>query len=201
MQANVIGRVRNTQLPKHHGLLPLYETIVNSIDAIEDTGDDATQEKIRIRILRNPSLPGLGAHEGSQPEKRSLNPIRGFEIEDTGIGFTTDNFDAFNESDTQFKAKKGGKGIGRFLWLKAFEKVEIESHYLEDGKAQHRTFQFSLGSPGGVHDHRLEQTTGGGPRRTVVRLLNFHVEYESQIPRSSRKIAQRIVEHCLKYYY
>lgn len=35
------------------------------------------------------------------------------------------------ESDSTYKAKIGGKGVGRFPWLKAFEKVEIQSVYKE----------------------------------------------------------------------
>ena len=40
-------------------------------------------------------------------------------------------FKSFLESDSTYKAKIGGKGVGRFSWLKAFEEVEIQSVYKE----------------------------------------------------------------------
>lgn len=36
IMTNLPGRIRNTNLPKSHALLPLFEAVVNSIHAIED---------------------------------------------------------------------------------------------------------------------------------------------------------------------
>ena len=33
---NLKGRLRNTDLPKSHGLMPLFEAVVNSIESIEE---------------------------------------------------------------------------------------------------------------------------------------------------------------------
>lgn len=38
MMTNLHGRLRNTPLPKSHGLLPLFDAVVNSIHAIEEAG-------------------------------------------------------------------------------------------------------------------------------------------------------------------
>jgi hypothetical protein len=49
---------------------------------------------------------------------------------DNGEGFTLDNTEAFQEYGTQHKKIKlniGAKGVGRFLYLKIFNKVYIES--------------------------------------------------------------------------
>ena len=152
MQANVIGRVRNTPLPQSQALLPLYEAIINSIDAIEDSGHELADGFIDIFILRQyPSA--LVVDDENNPEIQ--NPISGFEIHDNGIGFTKKIFQSFNEADTQFKSQRGGKGVGRFLWLKAFEKVEVESSFLVNKKIEQRTFTFSLGSPDGISDHQI----------------------------------------------
>lgn len=51
-------------------------------------------------------------------------------ITDNGEGFNTDNTEAFKEYGTQHKKIKlniGAKGIGRFLYLKIFDKIYIES--------------------------------------------------------------------------
>ena len=37
-----------------------------------------------------------------------------------------DNFDSFNTSFSDRKIGEGGKGLGRFTWLKALDRVEIE---------------------------------------------------------------------------
>ena len=61
--------------------------------------------------------------------QESTTGITGFVIQDNGIGFTDEHFRSFQTSDTTYKAKTGGKGIGRLLWLKAFSKAEVESTF------------------------------------------------------------------------
>lgn len=195
MQSNVIGRVRNTPLPKAQGLLPLYEAVINSIDSIEDTQNSTPSGSINITILRHYSLP-IGNEEQSDI---NTAPIRGFVIEDNGIGFTDENFRSFNEADTQSKASKGGKGVGRFVWLKAFQKVEIESVFMEGEKCYFRKFDFSLSTSDGVYNHEVNPLANSEKVHTIVRLLDFKSEYEEHIPHNTRLIAHRIVEHCLEY--
>jgi hypothetical protein len=69
--------------------------------------------------------------------------VNGFAVTDNGVGFTADNLNSFFTSDTQYKVGRGGKGIGRFMWLKAFQCAEIESHYRENGKLMKRVFKFT----------------------------------------------------------
>jgi hypothetical protein len=196
MQANVIGRVRNTRLPKSQALLPLFEAIVNSIEAIEDRHGEPNDGQIQIRILRRATL-GLPG-EGDDP--RAHDPIHGFEITDDGVGFDDADFQAFDEADTQYKAHRGGKGIGRFIWLAAFDHVEVDSSFQAADRLAQRTFVFSLASVEGVSSHRLNLSSDVQKQRTIVRLLGFKEEYERAAPRGAETIAQRIVEHCLEYF-
>ena len=196
MQANVIGRVKNTNLAKTQGLLPLYEAIINSIDAIEETPGSTPQGKIDITILRQYAL---SVDVEGQDQQTANAPIRGFIIQDNGIGFTDKNFNSFNEADTQSKATKGGKGVGRFIWLKTFQKIEIDSVFEKDNKLFKREFTFSLATPDGIQDHKIEQLIKPEPIQTVVKLLNFKSEFEERIPRNATIIARRIVEHSLEY--
>ena len=62
---------------------------------------------------------------------------------DNGIGFNEGNLDSFFTSDTQYKLSRGGQGICRFIWLKAFKYAEIESHYGENGKLVKRAVKFT----------------------------------------------------------
>ena len=64
----------------------------------------------------------------------------------TGIGFREDNFNAFMTADTLNKKERGGKGIGRFMWLKAFNVVHIDSRFKEREVIWRRTFDFSFSS-------------------------------------------------------
>ncbi len=110
MKTDVQGRIRNISLTSSKPLLPLYEAIVNSIQAIAD----AKERKGKIDIIVN--------RDGNQllaKTDRAAGEITGFEVIDNGIGFTADNFAAFETSDTTYKADRGGKGVGRFLWLGA----------------------------------------------------------------------------------
>lgn len=197
MRANVVGRVRNTDLPKSKALLPVFEAVINSIDAIEDSGTDLSNSRIDIYIKRQLTLP---LPDSGESEHRSHSPICGFEIHDTGVGFTEKNFQAFNEADTQIKADRGGKGVGRFLWLKAFRKVEIDSTFIHDGKIAQRTFEFTLEVPDGIGGHSLSYDSDLDHPRTIVRLIEFKEEYETHLPRAAVTIAQRLIEHCLEYY-
>ena len=116
MKASVAGRIRNTHLPKAKALLPLFEAVMNSFQAIEE----ASGAHHRIRII---------AERSADLEGEKAGAIAAFSVIDTGVGFNDDNFDSFETVDSPYKAKRGGKGLGRFLWLKAFGRVEIDSHY------------------------------------------------------------------------
>ena len=64
-------------------------------------------------------------------------------MKDNGIGFDGQNFEAFSTSDTTYKAARGGKGIGRFMWLAAFDHAEIESVFRSDAQMKCRRFTFN----------------------------------------------------------
>ena len=55
----------------------------------------------------------------------------------------TQNYKYFNPAYSTLKIQKGCKGIGCFLWLKAFKKVNIKSTYFENDQYHYREFTFS----------------------------------------------------------
>jgi len=91
----------------------LYEAITNSIQA------DAT--KIEIKFIYN--ILNFDKKDIKENEKI----LESLEIIDNGIGFIDKNIEAFKEYKTKNKFALGCKGVGRFLYLKLFEKVEIKS--------------------------------------------------------------------------
>ena len=101
---NYVRRLRDINF-----MQPLYEAIVNSLDA------KATNIEITIKdmIVKDEN-------------KNDIKVINGFEIIDDGDGFTEKNVDSFFEMLSE-KKEEGKLGSGRFIWLKVFDKIIIES--------------------------------------------------------------------------
>lgn len=190
MNVDLRGRVKNTKLVPSNCLLPLFEAVVNSIHAIEEAGGGG---QIDITLKREESQGALRA-----PESLVASPVTGFTVEDTGCGFDEHNYKAFLTSDSTNKAAKGGKGIGRLLWLKAFDRAAVESTYTEGGKQWRRRFSFKL-SETGVDGLSLEEVKDQ-ENKTTVRLHGFRKPFSDKCPRAAEGIARRLIEHCLEYF-
>jgi hypothetical protein len=187
MKLDLAGKIKNTPLPRSRALWPMFEAVVNSFQAIEDAGERNKKPNIEIVATRDPSLPGMEAD----------TEVNSFSITDNGIGFNEDNVDSFFTSDTQYKIRRGGKGLGRFIWLKAFDRAEIESHYPANGRYMKTVFDFSLerDQPPGPPQESQETAP-----RTTVRLLNMKFPYKEDCPRALAVVGHRLVEHCLPFF-
>lgn len=126
---NVANKIRNTSLSKYQGLMPLFELISNSIHSINERkkaelmGDD-DNGRIIVRLIRN-------GNPKTQETIRTNDdyPINSIEVEDNGIGLNDVNYKSFIEADTDHKLDIGGKGLGRFVCLKAFKWLSVQSTY------------------------------------------------------------------------
>jgi len=116
---DIKGQLNNMRLAESKALWPLFEAIVNSIQSIDDSPNRA-DGKITIYADREEVIQTTSLKE---PE---LGKIRSFVVIDNGTGMNSANFRSFNTAYSTLKIRKGCKGIGRFLWLKAFEKVTID---------------------------------------------------------------------------
>jgi len=84
------GRLRNTSLPKSNALLPLFEAVVNAIQAVDEAhANNMGAGYIEVEIVRGPQLSFDFDEVAQGPVP--VEPIRGFIIRDNGIGFTDDN--------------------------------------------------------------------------------------------------------------
>lgn len=187
MKVNLPGRLRNVALSSTRPLQPLFEAIVNSIQHIQEL--ELKNGKIDITVFRDESQTSL------IDQDIDTRPITGFRITDNGSGFNKDNYDAFCESDTTHKT--GARGIGRLLWLKAFEAVKVESVYQQNGGRRKRRFDFRL-SDTGVEKHIDDATND--ERETTVELLQYKTEFGTNCPKSLDLIGDKIIEHCLIYF-
>lgn len=185
------GRIKNFALPKNKPLLPLFEAIVNSIYAIEERQKiESFQGKIDIHIIRVPQ-------EVLEGVDKSINEITGFVISDNGIGFDDNNMKSFLQSDSTYRADKGGKGIGRFSWLKAFEHASIESIFRDNNCWVKRNFEFSLEKQ--EIDDSLVEIEGIEEYNTRVSLIDYLPIYRKNVTKNAEVIANRIMQHCLIY--
>jgi len=199
LATNLRGRLRNTDLPKSHGLMPLFEAVVNSIQAVEEAGMEASSGTIIVEILRD-AQPGLAFED--KPGKRGPDPsarILGFKVTDNGVGFDDTNFKAFETLDTDHKVAKGCRGVGRLLWLKAFTKVYVDSvHRGPEEGLRRRTFTFDdVNTIGSMVDDLVDTTT---ERLTKVHLHGFRDIYREASAKTLDAIAKALLEHCLWYF-
>jgi hypothetical protein len=158
LSTNLHGRLRNTSLPQSHGLMPLYEAVVNAIHAIEEAGLNMSDGLIDVEIRRSPQYRIDFDKKKKGPA--TSDEIIGFTITDNGIGFNDVNMKSFETLDSEHKAKNGGRGVGRLLWLKAFEYVKIDSIYESDENKtlKRRTFSFDMVSYTPDFGHSKNQT-------------------------------------------
>ena len=188
MQLDLEGRVKNIFLSPNNSLLPVFEAIKNSIDAVS-TYKKIEDSKITIFLVRDKTQRAL-------EEDETFNyPISDFIVEDNGPGFNSENYSAFETSDTRFKVAYGGKGIGRFLWLKAFDLVTIESIYEENSALFKRNFTFQLAGNG--IDGGQPIPVSGKINQTRVHLEHLKSEFREGCPKKADTIAHKIIEHFL----
>ena len=190
LHTNLAGRLRNTSLPKKHGLMPVFEAVVNSIQSLEEA-DRLAEGEIVLEIIRSSQQPmktGRGAEQGV---------IVGFTITDNGVGFNDTNMQSFETLDSDHKIGKGCRGIGRLLWLKAFDRAEVESIYYQSGAFYQRHFSFSARQ--GVQEEaslRVESREV----QTVLKLEGFDKGYYDTCRKTAASIADALLEHCLWYF-
>jgi hypothetical protein len=173
MKFDIIGRINNMRLPdgKAAILYSIYEAVSNAVHAIEDRfGDEnaATKGKIIVDVTTDDS--------GS---------VEAIFISDNGIGFTRKNLDAFDTCDSRFKEARGGKGIGRLIWLKVFEEIKVHSRFQEAGPFQSISFDFAPESENSIqnktnivpldlrHGSRIALTKIRSNQKEKIRKISF----------------------------
>lgn len=199
LDTNLKGRLRNTSLPYNSGLLPMFEAVANSIHSIEEAGLAPNRGKISIEIMRDTQTKfGLQTNsKKSGPE--AVGEIVGFKVIDNGIGFNDINMKSFLTLDSEHKADKGGRGVGRLLWLKAFKNVNITSAYKsQKGELKSRSFKFNANY--GVFDQKIENLASRRNTTTTIHLDGYQKKYREASLKTTIAIAKSLFEHCLYYF-
>ncbi len=199
MDTNLHGRLRNTSLPAGSGLMPLYEAVVNSIHAIEEAAVQMSKGRVTVTILRGTQQSLAFEDDPDSDTTTTKEPIVGFRITDNGIGFNDDNMSSFRTLDSEHKVDKGGRGVGRLLWLKAFKRVSVESVFDQSkGRRCRRTFTFDAAQ--GVNQEVCVDAPARSQRFTKVHLDGFEKRYRDASLKTAPSIANSLFEHCLWYF-
>ena len=186
MLANIKGLVDRLELSQAKAMMPLFEAISNAIDAIEEHKDGFPKHSILIRLIAAHDL----AHQGGD----DALVLDGFDISDDGVGFDDGNLASFQEAHTLSKVKVGGKGVGRFTFLKVFSSVHIRSVFLRQSETLLREFDFSIADElKGADDLKPVNE----PRGTTLSMRGMESKYKGGWPHDPAIIAERILAHFL----
>ena len=186
IRVHIANQVRQTTVLAWRPLLPLFEAVMNSFQAIREAKLPSNiPGRVMIEVVRN-------ARQLDIDEQ----PISGFRITDNGIGLDSSNFESFNTAFSPHKLARGGKGLGRFTWLKAFDHANIESTFLEHDTLYSRKFVFD--------DNYDSDDISGKPKAamqehsgTTIELVDLKTVYHDQCPRTSESFIQKLVEHFI----
>lgn len=168
--------------------MPVVEAIANSIDAIEERR--AKDGEIQIELTRNPQLIRSGEDE--------VAPVTSITITDNGIGFNDENTASFDKLFSEKKISIGGKGFGRFTYLKYFTTTKISSTYKEGSTWKHRTFSFVDGEEF-VSDPKVANSKDG-TYKTTIELTNIRSVHQGKLNKRLDTIARRLFEILLPYF-
>lgn len=161
---------------------PIVEAVVNSIQAIEL--QNRTDGQIVISVRRSP-----------QQELDSESRVVDVTVLDNGVGFTKNNRDSFDTLYSDQKQAIGGKGFGRFTWLKYFDSVRIESAYAEGDSYWLRAF-----SMGKTKDIIVSESVKAHAGENSYAKVQLRGELSGQLPQKLSTIAKGLVEVLLPYF-
>lgn len=185
-----IKRIVESLKTKTTYLVPIVEAVCNSIDAINGEKDGL----VTIKVKRVPSSTTL---DGS----RAIGDIIGIEIHDNGVGFTNENRESFDTYRSDYKYQQGGKGFGRFMYLKYFKHVSISSIYFDkddNNSLKMRSFQFGTEN-NIIINEKIEKLDNKQSQTGTILKLDSIIQ-NSGIDKSIDVIARKLVERILVYF-
>lgn len=178
---NILGIVKNIK-SKSNVYTAIVEAVVNAIDAIGNN----LNGKIEIIVHRENVLE----FDNAMPY------IQDIEIIDNGVGFTKENRDSFDTYLSENKIELGGKGFGRFMYLKYFDDTKIESIYKEGDCYKYRNFRF-----GKKDEIIIDEEEGETSIKNIgTRLILSAIINNSQLDKGLDTIARKLVEKLLVFF-
>jgi hypothetical protein len=185
LQSDFVGRVNRLPLrpSEKTALVPVMEAVSNGVYAITERFDQDAGQKGRVVVTVLRDL------------ENDQEPIIGFDVEDNGAGFTTDNYRSFLTPDSRLKERRGGKNVGRLAWLRVFEYVEVDSIFIEEGFFYRRRFRFQLTEKEQVKELGLDKLDGTSDLKTKISFRGFDDRFATRCPSRPGTIALRVLSH------
>jgi len=184
LKGDIVNRVKRLPKPSQAAaaLQPVFEAVSNALHAIEDAYGEDFQSKGKILV----TFANISTPDNLQVD-----------ISDNGIGLDNSRFEAFCTTDTDFKLPKGGKGVGRLLWLDAFEEISVQSHFLLGDQLYARRFRFILRESDQIIDEQFEEIHGTKVDiGTVISFKGLRGEaYRTKFPSQSATIIRHFGSH------
>jgi len=180
---NIQGTIDNIK-SKTNVYTPVVESVVNSIQSI--ILKECNTGKIEI-ILKRENV--LDLEDNQTPFIRSIT------IKDNGIGFNQKNRDSFDTFYSEYKKEIGGKGFGRFMFVKYFSNVRIESVFLDDNDEELKKRSFRFGRKYEIIvDEKIEPTEAINTYSIIHLndLKNTH-SFDKNIETISRKLLEKLL--------
>lgn len=183
LRGDVVNRVRRLPKPTQaaEALQPIFEAISNALHAVEDKFGNDYQTRGRITV----SITGV----------KSADEIT-ISVDDNGVGLQSERFEAFCTTDTDYKMERGGKGVGRLLWLDAFERITVASVYEDGASTMRRSFTFRLQSEEQITDETVTTVSQGSPTGTSVTFVGLRGSaYRGKFPVQPATIVKHFGSH------
>ncbi|MBM2712837.1 ATP-binding protein [Mesorhizobium caraganae] len=186
LQSNLVKRIERLPKPAKtaDAMQPLFEAVSNSIHSVQDRFGKHVAEKGRIIV--------------NIVTGRKQVPVK-ILVEDNGVGLDTKNFEAFTTTDTDNKIARGGKGVGRLLWLDCFENTTVASNFSEGGILKCRRFRFVLSLSDQIQDYEeREADSQSSASGMTVEFAGLRDNgYRVKFPGRSAYVFQHFTSHFL----
>jgi len=155
----------------------LYESITNAIHA------NATEIVCKLKGF---DATINDSESISEPYKRKVDCIS---ISDNGDGLNEANYNSFCKYRSDFKKTLGGKGVGRFVFLKIFDKAEFVSYISDLNEKRHFSFNVEFDT-----EDIIKEPFSVENNFTEVSLSNLTKQYYDIVKGTDRRIELNLNE-------
>lgn len=175
-----IGRIVNEDISPRVGQFDvLFEAITNAIQA------NATRIECEFNSSDNP-IKSNGIELASKKVESIL-------VRDNGDGFTDSNFDSFCRYRSEHKKHLGGKGVGRFVFLKVYDSAQFRSVLKKEKLERNFTFDLNFDTS---NINSTDAAFAIDSNKTEVILQNLSLDYYNSEINLDRRIELNIEVIC-----